>query len=329
MAQGRVGLPIVEEPKQGESFSSWLTRLACIYGETPQGMIRDAALAYPENSGHVRHPDEPSSDIISMVAERAGVDVNLVESTTIRARNLLLGFKTKPDIVDTVFAGRSVSWCPECLVEDGFWHLWWTSPAVIACPKHRRSLIRHCPACRTVPRARVPWPASWDVMACAECGGDLSQVSDVSEQHPSIIHWCRILMSANGTHIELPKGDVLSVYDFLSAIEAIQAVLHPWYYARDDYDNWACWQLGSPDALNQAMNGLVKMEGELITSHSINTSLLFHVLGWLFSDWEHNITTFWEKLDIARKRLLWERRAELASVLSEPLKSKFKKQNAV
>lgn|GEM_PF-5077925 len=303
MATGRVVLPVVVSPQPGESFSSWLSRLSGIYGETPQGMIRDALGPDSKQTCQIANPDQPSAEIISLVARRVGLKPKIIETTTLRGRNKLLGIKWRHEIVDTVFSGNSAGWCPDCLSEDGFWHLWWTTPALTACNKHDRRLVRNCPSCLVVPRARQPWLSSWNISLCPECGHDLSDYPEQSKPHPAAKLWSKIVTSANGKRVIFPGGETPSVREFLLTIRRLQACIYPWIYARDDYEKWACWSLYEHCEINKIFCELIDVDCDLIRSNSMNLEAFTLVIGWLFSRWSTNTETLFEKLDPARKRL--------------------------
>jgi hypothetical protein len=156
-------LPIVVAPIIGESFASYVTRLAADIGTDLLAVMHATGLvdterknAIPRGYGVYLHAHrlqsfahavgEPSDRISAMLLGRFdGIAVDLSDLT--------------PDNPDTgrrvarrewvFFIGSHV--CPECIAENGAWRLAWKLPWSFACVKHRRLLVDRCPRCGNQP----------------------------------------------------------------------------------------------------------------------------------------------------------------------------------
>jgi hypothetical protein len=153
-------LGIVIAPAPGESFPSWVDRMAVRLRTGPGWIIRALSLELSNGA------DE------TVVPLHYGI---LLTDRDRRAVHAATGIR--PDVLDlmlmSVYDGtvldlsvfdrgaygvriRDRQWglfrgsrcCPQCLRESGgVWQLWWKLGGAAACPEHRVLLYGHCPAC--------------------------------------------------------------------------------------------------------------------------------------------------------------------------------------
>ncbi len=324
MAESRVTqLPYATHPQVGESFSSWLMRLAESYGETPSGMVGDAlresGVAKPKPD-FASWADQPSIEIVEALSRRTGVSAEVLAATTLDGRDKSLNLPlNRPDTCN-LFSGQNHAYCPDCLAEDGYWRLWWSSTTFIACPKHGTRLANRCPSCNSSPKKIMGLSTHTEVTNCGQCGHSLIEPSTEESDVASLplLEWSNILQSANGRTVETRSG-ILLVDDFVAAVCIVQEVCLPSVFARTDYERWAWCYLQDDDELNKMGRLLAGAPGDLIGYGTLASEPLAHLLGWLFSDWQVNLELLYACLDPGRKKLLLRRRARLSKMLRAPL----------
>lgn len=152
-------LALVIAPAPGESFASWIDRMA-VDMAVPPGRVADAIGI----SGAARAADgTPLLFGVSLAGPvRAAVHAATgVAPDTLDAMHLSVYDGTVLDLGGLEAAGRRTTlnrtqWalfgrsraCPRCLAgSDGVWQLWWKLGAAVACPVHAALLLDVCPAC--------------------------------------------------------------------------------------------------------------------------------------------------------------------------------------
>ncbi len=153
-------LPCRVSPAQGESFASYVNRLAADL-KAPLGAVLEATgiiegqsiSKMPPRYGTILSDERlekfshatrlPVEDVRNMLlASYDGVCLDLFEVDGNRAMSL----QSSASQQWAYFAGSHV--CPDCLSEsNGVWQLRWKLPWAFACVKHRRLLLDTCPGC--------------------------------------------------------------------------------------------------------------------------------------------------------------------------------------
>ncbi|MGP4102425.1 TniQ family protein [Nonomuraea sp. KM90] len=167
-------------PAYGESFASWVDRMALRNGRPPWTMAEALGLDV-----------HASSDVRSLAygvvatpkTYRAIEAATGVSSETVRGMHLEMFDGSVLDLAgvrvgdkESVRRAESREWaqffgslaCPTCLAaSEGAWLVWWKLSWAAACPMHRTLLVDLCPRCRVpVRRAR---PASLHVCLAHGC----------------------------------------------------------------------------------------------------------------------------------------------------------------
>lgn len=141
-------LPTVPQPAAAESFFSWVDHLAYSYEVDRASMMRALGLAQRKNP-------TPARDLIRYTM-RMPEDVGraVTAATGLMGRELF--FMTLPYLdmcrgFTSIFKRPKETWafCPQCLVPEGRWPLWWYERWAAACPVHRCYLVSFCPHCDT------------------------------------------------------------------------------------------------------------------------------------------------------------------------------------
>jgi hypothetical protein len=141
-------LPIVFRPYAGEALSSWLARIAGVYGMGPQALVHEV-LNWREDS--LKEIDvNPASDIIIELARLTRSERKLIEDCTLRGvyPQWLEGWVTLEraywnvsERKTVVRKGTQFHVCMECLDDDlnqgsQFIRLEWLCAASTICPRH-------------------------------------------------------------------------------------------------------------------------------------------------------------------------------------------------
>jgi TniQ len=152
-------LALVTAAEPGESFASWIDRMA-VDMSLPPGRVADAIGV----SGTARAGDgTPLLFGVSLAPSvRAAVHTATgIQPATLDAMHLSAYDGTVLDLAGVGAAGwqakvRRTQWalfgssraCPRCLAESGgVWRLWWKLGAAVACTVHSTLLLDDCPAC--------------------------------------------------------------------------------------------------------------------------------------------------------------------------------------
>lgn len=181
----RLGIGVVPVP--GESFPSWVDRMAVRMGTGPGWVVRELGVELPSvsaNPGEVR----PLNYGISMSRR----DLDAVQAATGVAPDVVSAMLLSVydgTVLDLSSLGhgpaggsgplrewglfRGSRCCPDCVAAaDGAWQLWWRLGGAAACPEHQVLLHGQCPQCRLPLRwgsyrlpVRIPFPA-YGLSAC-------------------------------------------------------------------------------------------------------------------------------------------------------------------
>jgi hypothetical protein len=158
-------LPFSPAPVAGESFSSWLARLARLYAGSAAGLLRRFGLSVAYDG------DRPDQATITYLAEACSLDSQHLDTLTLgpesyadSALSRRLSLSTPPQRLGPfLFFDGSRRYCPVCLdAPDPVWPLTWRVGIPI-CSDHRVWLENACSQCG----ARLP---SQGVEPPARCG---------------------------------------------------------------------------------------------------------------------------------------------------------------
>ncbi len=197
----RLGIGVVPAP--GESFPSWVDRMAVRMRTGPGWVIRELGVELLPGGKSVV---QAANYGISM----SPVELDAVHTATGVAPDTvsaMLLFAYDGTVLDLSSLGHGVAgggvgkraWglfrgsrcCPACvLAAGGIWQLWWRLGGAAACPEHRVLLHGECPRCRLPLRwsnyrltIRTPYPTdwatacmNWDVGRRRVCGFPLAEL---------------------------------------------------------------------------------------------------------------------------------------------------------
>ncbi|TWA66681.1 TniQ protein [Azospirillum baldaniorum] len=141
---------------EGESFSSWFTRVAAANGLRPAELYR---IVQPGGDRNPRDLDRYADiHLLSMMSDKTGTSAEALEHSTFR-RWSGMAYERDDGLVKFDWlppAGREKAkrcfgqqLCPLCLAEDTvpFLRLEWRLSFITVCPKHQRLLLDRCLAC--------------------------------------------------------------------------------------------------------------------------------------------------------------------------------------
>ena len=153
----RLGLGVVPVP--GESFPSWVDRMAVRMRTGPGWVVRELGVELlPERSGSkpLNYGISMSRGDLDAVRAATGVAPETVSAMLLSVYDgtvldlSLLGRvpAAGPGLRGAWALFRGTRCCPECVMADGAWQLWWRLGGAAACPEHRVLLHGRCPRCR-------------------------------------------------------------------------------------------------------------------------------------------------------------------------------------
>ena len=176
----RLGIGVV--PVRGESFPSWIDRMAIRMGTGPGWIVRELGIELRLWAGFGEKVVLPEGYGISM-SRRSLESVSAATGVTPDAVSAMLLSVYDGTVLDLSSVGpgtvggqvwkrewalfRGSRCCPDCVAAaDGAWQLWWRLGGAAACPLHRVLLHGQCPRCGLPLRwnnsrlpTRTPYPA--------------------------------------------------------------------------------------------------------------------------------------------------------------------------
>lgn len=219
----RLGLGVV--PVTGESFPSWVDRMAVRMRTGPGWVVRELGVELlPERSGSkpLNYGISMSSRDLDAVGAATGVAPETVSAMLLSVYDgtvldlSLLGRvpSAGPGLRGAWALFRGTRCCPECVMEDGAWRLWWRLGGAAACPEHRVLLHGRCPRCRM--------PLRWSRSRLAVRGFPANGLSACLNRPAGVRGVCGFPLA------ELPArpvpADVLEVQDLYLRAAAGQAL---------------------------------------------------------------------------------------------------------
>ncbi|MEV1177017.1 TniQ family protein, partial [Nonomuraea sp. NPDC049784] len=154
-------LALVVAPAYGESFASWVDRMALRNGCPPRAMVEALGLDVRAASdvrslayGVVTTPEtrraiEAATGVSSEVVR--GMHLEVFDGSAVDLTGVRVGEKDSVRLAEgreweQFFGSRA---CPKCLAASGgAWPLWWKLGWAAVCPEHRMLLVDLCPRCR-------------------------------------------------------------------------------------------------------------------------------------------------------------------------------------
>jgi hypothetical protein len=184
-------LALVVAPAYGESFASWVDRMALQNGCSPWTMLEALELDVATSSevrslayGVVAPPEtcraiEAATGVSAEVVR--GMHLEMFDGSVLNLAGVRVGDKESVRRVESrewaqFFGSRA---CPKCLAaSEGVWSVWWKLGWAAVCPAHRTLLVDLCPRCRvSVRRGPAGQPARLSrsrMPAPLRCGAILS-----------------------------------------------------------------------------------------------------------------------------------------------------------
>ncbi len=152
-------LALVLPPEAGESFASWIDRMAMDMA-VPPGRVADAI-----GIGNVSRAQDGrpllfgvvlTPQLRAAVHAATGVPPGVLDAMQLSVYDGTVLDLSGVDSAEVRPAARYRQWalfkysraCPQCLADSGgVWRLWWKLGAAVVCPVHARLLLDACPAC--------------------------------------------------------------------------------------------------------------------------------------------------------------------------------------
>lgn len=149
--------------KSGEALDSFLERWA-----QHQGLSLANAMAHwPDVDSPRRLQIHPTDEFIEHASIVTQVEPSVLRSMTTAHEWIAAQWISQTDLEGLLrYPGRR-SWtptdlsplCPNCLTENGYWHLTWRMPWTFMCTQHNIMLVDSCSVCRELlktPSSRLP-----------------------------------------------------------------------------------------------------------------------------------------------------------------------------
>lgn len=241
-------LSLVVAPVAGESFASWVDRMA-VRNRCPPGVVA-MLLGLPLRSGSVDVKPLAFGIAVSEAVCAAVQAATGVQAVVTRAMQLQAFDGTALDLSDVVLgdelALRQIGireWaafhasraCPLCLGESGgVWQLWWKLGWAAACLDHRVLLVDRCCRCGVplrrgamrhplgLSRKRLVDPLRCEVLtASGRCGQELSSLPVVPVGAPLAAAQRRLLRAAGGGTVPPLAGRPVDAREWFAALRAV------------------------------------------------------------------------------------------------------------
>ncbi len=182
-------LPLRDQPKPLESFTSYLTRLAELNGI--HSITALAATCFPDQTLNVVRNlrDYPLPEMENLETVATCSEADLLATTFYH-----LGKKFKRSILSrslSAFLAGSLAeylrYCPVCIADQGYYSLAWRFPLLQGCHKHSCKLLDACAYChQPIPILRLLSP----IGVCPHCKSDLRRClsQPLSREESSLAH---------------------------------------------------------------------------------------------------------------------------------------------
>ena len=164
-------LPFHPKPKPGESFTSYLTRLAQLNHFSSYFDI--SQLISCSYKTRKREIEENITMKVEDFCVKSHISIGEFQSLSFLNLQERFGRSTIPQAINNFLAGsitNSIKYCPHCLEEDSFYRLSWRFNEISSCIHHECSLIEMCSSCgNSIPIFSQPFKIGF----CPSCGYDL------------------------------------------------------------------------------------------------------------------------------------------------------------
>lgn len=223
---GRVW-PIHLKPQEDELLSSWLVRLARVYGIKTHSFCSSI---WPGKSIWNRDIDRlADAEVLSTLADKTATPYERVYETTLRAFEGRLWEKYNPignnpwlmpiGIYHRERRLWGLQYCPRCLMsdEDPYFRRAWRLAFVTVCEKHCSKLRDKCPKCSAPLNFYRNQYEVNSITYCSECGYDLRKAIPLNakEMESQVRHQRNILMVLQSGWYDIPDfGRVHSLLFF-------------------------------------------------------------------------------------------------------------------
>jgi hypothetical protein len=244
-----VGLPrrlaLVAEPRPGESFASWVDRMAVRNGCPPWTMaealgldvgassdVRSLAygiLATPETCRAIEAATGVSAETVR------GMHLEVFDGSAVDLAGIRRGDRESVRRAEgrewvQFFGSRA---CPKCLAtSDGAWPVWWKLGWAAVCPAHQMLLVDQCPRCRVhlrrgpagrpgrLSRSRMPDPLRCGaLLSGAVCDQPIPQISTGAVSDKLADQQRLVLEVATRRRPALIAGQVVSAGQWFAALK--------------------------------------------------------------------------------------------------------------
>ncbi|WP_186403765.1 TniQ family protein [[Actinomadura] parvosata] len=239
-------LALVVAPASGESFASWVDRMALRNGCPPWTVVEALgldvsvasdvrSLAYgvlttPEMCGAVEAATGVSSEVVR------GMHLEVFDGSVLDLAGVRVGDKGSVRRAEgrewVQFFGSRV--CPTCLAASGgVWPAWWKLGWAAVCPVHRTLLVDLCPRCRVavrrgpagqparLSRSRMPAPLQCGALLSGTvCDQSIPQISTSSVSGKLADQQHLVLEAATHHRPALIAGQVVSAGQWFAVLKA-------------------------------------------------------------------------------------------------------------
>ena len=163
--------------REGESLTSWITRLAYENAALPEDVRRAARIATKVNIDSSLYRadirDKESCKLDTFFESRTGIAQSALRATLPSVVPGLGRFCRSKMLMLREGKEAYTRYCPDCLKQSGYLRLRWRLAFSSVCPTHRCQLSDICELCRSP----VYTNALINPKVCPTCEGDLTQIS--------------------------------------------------------------------------------------------------------------------------------------------------------
>ncbi|TMR87887.1 TniQ family protein [Nonomuraea basaltis] len=241
-------LALVVAPVPGESFASWVDRLAVRNGCPPWAIVEALGLDVCGTSGDVRtlaYGIVATAEMCEAVEAATGVGAEIVQAMHLEVFNGTAVDLTGVRVGDKESVRRSAAreWaqffggraCPECVaVSGGAWQVWWKLGWAAVCPIHQMLLVDGCPRCgvhlrrgptgqpRGLSRTWMPDPLQCGaILSGAVCDQPIPQIRTDTVSSELADRQRMVLEMATRRRPALIAGQVVSAGQWFAALKAV------------------------------------------------------------------------------------------------------------
>ena len=184
--------PIHLKPKDDELLSSWLVRLARIYGIKTHSFC--SSVWHGKNIWNRDIDRLADAEVLSTLAEKTATPYKRVYETTLRSFEGCLWEKYNPignnpclmpiGIYHREHRLWGLQYCPQCLIDDKdpYFRRAWRLAFVTVCAVHNVMLMDRCPVCEVPLNFYRNQYECDSITYCSECGYDLRRATPLKAE---------------------------------------------------------------------------------------------------------------------------------------------------